>query len=1057
MKFILGNFGSGKTRHVLEESLELLNQKKDFWIIVPSRRHKDQLYLDLLKSQKGLLGNPILSLMEFQTFLLENIFPNPADRPQTISNFEKFLIISSIIQDQSSHFKAFHNIEQRPEMIKMIYRLIQSLRDKDTLQLASSEELKDKIEDLQLILDEYQKILQHKNLSDTFFEIDLICKNLSLLPKEFIPPHVFVDGFVDYTATQFKLLSHFANYALESQKKVSITLTDLEHPTSKETIICFEEQFPKAEKIILKSTHPSSHLANSFLEDKEVRENPIKLFEIQAFGTHKEVEYIINQIKKLCLLEDHRLEDIFLITDQQDKYAPLIASALRKADIPFIFGKDDKLSQNPLISFIKRCITLMLGELDHEGLDFFAHSNYINSTLRTTLGLSSELITIPIRGRIKAWEKGLERQNEINSYQEECEKLPEELNTAILELGKHLFALDPYKKYSITKHINNLIALLDFLGLQETLSATHPLIKHKKIIDYSIAKDYSALLKLKTILQELRKSLEMIGHKELNLSSFLFFFTIIADETRYRSEIPQKNVLRILNPRDARGTFVKSVFILGMNEGEFPTPPKFELFDNQDRYQLNKVSQKILGQDLWETDNEYFSYQKLSFATALTRAREQIYFSRTPSNEKGTYFNMSHFLKRIFNKKIPIVRLPHANSDLNSEAQWDNPAIFNKNLLAEEYYEYNHIPLIKRNQDNKHIEALKDYVLMIENTNNIFSENMLPEPKSLAYFGYIPEVSSLTKKYKGSSVYTSPTGLERFGRCRYRGLWEGVFKLKPHKLPTYKPEAADYGNLYHRVLELYIEETKNREEDDFYDSKLLEKILKEYIALSAQSPVFTLDYEYLHTILSLFLKNLEPSLREGQRALFVELESGKGELKNQDIPLNADKSLKAFSRIDRVNQYTSDNSYGVIDYKKGSPASYKSYQKTPFHLFQGFLYGELLKNNNKAPVSSISYAFLEKQEIFKEYPATQSKKNVFNSITEYQQFKQQEILRLLELLAEGNFCPFTLESDVGETVLDAFKERFGEKVEVESPTKCAYCPLHNLCLRQNKKLSSFRS
>ncbi|MGL4677540.1 MAG: PD-(D/E)XK nuclease family protein [Brevinema sp.] len=1033
MQFILGNFGVGKTSYIKQEVLSLLKNKKPFLIIVPSRQHKDQLLLELLQAQQGLIGTPIITLTEFQKRLLDALFPT--ENSQTLSNFEKFLIISSISTQNANRFSAFKNIQQRPELIKMIYRLIHSLRDKDIEYLDSTSELKDKIEDLQLILSEYHRILKEKNLVDSKLEIDQICQVFSQLDPNFFPDYIYIDGFVDLTAGQFKLIQHTALFLEQHNKKFCMTLTDSSHSISQQTILHFKKSFPHANYLVLPN---QVNIADVFLKDNSPIPSQLEFYEIQAFGKSREVEYIVNQIKKLCLNDNYSLKDILLITTHQDQYAPLLISALRKAKIPFAFGKDDKLSQNPLIIFLKRCLKLMTETINHESIEFFAQSNYVKKEFRNLWSNLPALVPFGVDGKTEIW---------TQVFQDIANNSPDITNNEIGEsiklLCSKLFALDPYAPYLISELIQHITNVIEFLGLQESLSDTSVLITHKEIIEQSIAKDYSALLKLKEIFQGLQKSLERIGQTHLNLINFIFSFNMILEETRYRSKIPQKNILHILNPNDTRGLFVKAVFILGLNESEFPSSPKLDLFDNFDRNRLNTLSKKILGMPLWSTEIDYFNEQKLNFAVALSRATQKLYFSRTPVNEKGVYFNSSYFLQRILKKDITHTKIPHTNNpDLI-----DNPSIFLKKHLVEEYFEPSLLNFLKKNGDPSISEAYQ-YIQMIQQANDDFENNILPDPQVRSYFGFIPSITHITKKYLSAEVVVSPTRLEKIGRCRYQGLWQDFWKLKPYQLPSYKPEAADYGNLYHKVLELYIPQYIE------FNPENLHHVLQQCVQDSQQANLFTLDYQYIYLTLSGFLQKIEPKLREQQSPKYVELYTGHEELSNPEVSLSSHKTLKVYSRIDRVDYNTINDSYSVIDYKKGSITSYKEYQKIPFNLFQGFLYSALLIKNKKTPIQDVSYIFLEKQEIFQEYPGIFNKKPLYQSIQEFQYIKHTEITQLLQLLGEGNFSPFTLDSDIGSELQTIFEEKFGEKFTRENPLKCAYCDLHKICLRKHKKVKT---
>jgi len=1057
MRLLLGDFGTGKSSYIIQETLKLIKKNKTIWIIVPSRQHKDQLYSRLLTQNHGLVGNPIITLTDLQKILLNIVFPDPISKPKTINNFEKFLIISNIIHNNSKKFISFNNIQQRPEIIKILYRLIHSLQEKNINDIKYTIELKDKIHDLKLIFNSYKKILKTQNISDHTYEINLICQDLNqdLFSKDtsIIPEYIFVDGFVDFTPTQFKLITFFIKN-LPSSKEVLFSLVDNPHTICQDTISEFKKNFPNIEIKKFASLPKSTQLANSYLKNTTNINNNLQLYEIQAFGKYKEVEEIINQIKKLCLYEDYKLSDILIINNQQDRYSPLISSLFNKVNIPYTFSKDLPLIQNPLIIFIQKCLHLMQSSLNHESLEFFTHSNYVKSDLRILFEKAPELLTIAINGKKQEWQQGFSLQEKINTNKEyiNSEEFTQFQNT-ILELCDKLFLEFPNKKQAISVYINHLLNLLEFLGLKDTLDQNYHSTYYKKIIIDSLSRDYSALSKFKEILQNLKKSLDNIHDNHLTFTKFLFFLNNIIDETRYRSSIPKINVLKILSSEDARGIFAKAVFILGMNEGEFPIIPKYELFDNQDRHNLNNLSKKVLGQALWQTDIEYFSKEKLSFIVALTRATHKIFFSRTPANEKGNYFGISYFLQGILEYNS-FTRIPETYQ-LITKAHWDNPNIFNIHEKLSHYYEYKYIsaPNLPKNNAVQIKQGIQ-YLSLIDKANTYFDNNQLPPEEALKYFGYIPELLSIINRYQNPEVKISPTGLEKLGRCRYQGLWQEFWKLKTYKLPEYKPEAADYGNLYHYVLELYIKETKDLNDQEFYNKDLLKDILNEYIKLSPQGKVFQFDYEYIFTMLSLFLKNIEIDFREDQEALYFELKSGNAIIPNKHIPLNSTKSLIVNSRIDRINRNKIQEGYSIIDYKK-TGSTYKEYQKTPFNLFQGFLYAALLKVNGKTPINNISYIFLEKQEIFNEYPNIKKNKVLYQSIEEFYQFKSIEILQLLTLLSKGNFSPFTLESDIGQEVKELFIDKFGENFSHEYQNKCSYCELKRLCLRKSKKLRSF--
>ncbi|MGL4389036.1 MAG: PD-(D/E)XK nuclease family protein, partial [Brevinema sp.] len=623
MQFLLGHFGSGKTTTILEKITELITQKKNFWVIVPSRQHKDEVYRILLQKNHAVIGNPIITLREFQEKILEYLFSNPSERPQTLSNFDQFLIISNIIRKNKKKFKAFKNISSRPKIIQMIYRIIYALRDRNIDDLNYTAHLEDRMHDLKLILNEFDTVLREKNLSDAKFAINIISSMSNSLLKDFFPEHIFIDGFIDFTPNQFKLITSILKQAEKHSVQFLVSFLHINHEICRNTLAQYESVFPLAEKIILENIHPSNNIVDQFLykTPSTTKTEKIKIHEIQAFGKHREVEEIANQIKKLSLYKEYDLNDILIITKSQDVYAPLFQTVFRKAQIPFQMSKDMILSENSLISFIKKLLSFAEENISHETLDFLAHSNYISQKIRSILMQAPDLLPFAIVGKQKEWEQGFDRLSNINIEITEQTLI---LKNTINSLCQHLYALDFSKEHPISSFINYISNLMEFLGIEDAF--IHPknsLVQ--SVIEESLAKDYASLAKLKTIFENMSQSLYQINQESLTIDTFLFYFQMIISETRYRSGIPKQNRIRIVSPEDARGLFIKTVFIIGMNEREFPSPKKFDLFDNQDRTALNHISHKIFGKSLWSTEHEYFSEEKLLFVVALSRASEHIF------------------------------------------------------------------------------------------------------------------------------------------------------------------------------------------------------------------------------------------------------------------------------------------------------------------------------------------------------------------------------------------------------------------------------------------------
>ncbi|SFB90362.1 ATP-dependent helicase/DNAse subunit B [Brevinema andersonii] len=1032
MKILLGDFGSGKSTAILKEAITCLKNKENIWIVVPSRHQKDALLLNIMQNLGVLVGSPILTFNDLKRKL--NLY-----LPHSISNFEKFVIISSIIQRQEKKFRFFKDINKRPEIIKMIYRLISSLREQNIQVLPIIKLLEDKIHDLNLILESYRhELLQHQ-IYDQKLEIDILTENIQANKIKNLPQHIYIDGFIDFTPLQFKLLTTFIKYLEQQGTQVTMTLLSTDHTLCTNILHQIIKQFPNAEIKYLSSTCQNI-LSSSFLK-KESIASPIKITEIQAFGRYKEVQEVANQIKKLCLFENYELNDILIITDQYNTYFPILTSIFNKFNLPFVFSKDELLSQNPLIIFIKKCLLLAQAPLTHETLDYFAQSNYIRSDLRYTFGQAAHLLPFPLQGNCEAWEEAIENHIHNDPENNDIEQLYR-LKDAIQQLSNHFFILADHKEHSVEEYIRYIISILNFFGLQNIL--TNPSDTKNSLLEETINRDSAALDKLKEIFTELQSILAKIRPSNLNWKSFMFYFTAIIDETRYRLFNFKQNILRIVSADDARGLFAKTVFVLGMNESLFPSLPRHELFDNQDKNHLNQISKKILGKNLWQTDTDLLSKEKLMFASILSRATEQIFFSHTPIDEKGNYYIISNFLSNLLKYQTEFKRIPETNNT-NSDPYWINPEIFLSKTNINQIFAHELIPLSSiKTEKNIKVEQIYQYIKNIAYANMQFDLDRSPPNNIKIFFGQLSKNSQSTMIYQGDIITISPTRLERLGRCRYQGLLQDIWKLKKRTLPQYTPKTADYGTLYHNILEQYL-----KIEPKTFDPLLLKTIIDEYISISHQEKFFRLDYNYIFYILSTFLQTQESQISQQQDICFLELQSGENPLIKDSVIIN-NKNFLIKSRIDRVNRDKISGNYHIIDYKKKGISSYKQYQKIPFSLFQGFIYGIILIENGFTPINSINYFFLEKNQKFEEIPS-----KIFPTISSLQEFKIKELIQLIDLVSEGNFSPFTLTEDLGPEIYTLFLNTFGDDFNREFQQKCRYCEVKDICLRKNKLFSDY--
>ncbi|MGL5721491.1 MAG: PD-(D/E)XK nuclease family protein [Brevinema sp.] len=1020
MKIILGEFQSGKSRFIVEQAISHIQKKESFLIITPSRLLKMEVLHRILAQTEAFVGDSVVTLQEFQHKLKDKL----ENSPQPISNFEQFLIITNLCSQLEPQLKAFKNISRRPNLIKSLYRIISALRDEQAEDIPSNEAFLERTEDIKVILSSYQQLLREQNLTDGAGLTQFLIQALPQV-EGFWPQHLYIDGFTDFTTVQTSFICALMNSAEKNGCQTTLTLTESVSFIAQRSIQQVKASLPQAEISQLTAYNP---LGESFLRG-ESAVNPPKIVEIQAFGVRKECAEVLNQVQKLCVSQQFDLSDIILVVPNHEVYAPVLRSVARKAKIPLWFTRDDLLSTNPFIVFLRQCLQFMTQPLTHQELSLFSKSSYIDLELRNVFASAPLLIPQSFQGSVQQWREILSQnstleENEfpLSAYQ----KLDEALE--LLQVSLHSFL--QYENKPMSTYLDALIRFLEDSGVLASI--------HHKEFPAETIRDTAALKKIKNILNELQRSLTLTNVDKIPLTLFIQHFENIISETRYRFDSPLRNTLKVLSHDEARGLNVKAVFLLGMSEGSFPPPPSQDLFDSVDRSTLNRVSQQVLGRKLWTTSGDHFDRSKFLFASALSLAKEYVFLCRTPVNEKAEYFAPSHFLVRLLAKNsfecIP--------DYYRKKPRDHNPEIYALYVDPETVFISG---FLQTKATGTHTGEVLSYRQRILEAQEAFEEGVLPKKEVLPYFGGLGAHSYAAKRYQNKEIYTSPTRLEMVGRCFYRGLWEYVWNIRPLELPSFLVEAVDAGTLYHNILESYVRQAGASP----LDASLLKQIIREQIELSAKKEIFQLDEKRIYGILRLFLQKLELTM-SGQKPYQLELNIKELEAGKQIIPLSEEKSLRLSAKIDRIDRFE-DGSYAIIDYKT-TGSSYKSYHKTAYSLFQGALYALIAQINGISPISEINYLFLEKNDGFSEYPITigREKRTIFNSINELTSYKKLEILSLIDQLAEGNFYPYTLENMLSSSYKKAAQSIFDEAFSLEYENKCSYCPYHQLCLRRDK-------
>ena len=357
---------------------------------------------------------------------------------------------------------------------------------------------------------------------------------------------------------------------------------------------------------------------------------------------------------------------------------------------------------------------------------------------------------------------------------------------------------------------------------------------------------------------------------------------------------------------------VKAIFIIGLNDGIFPSVNKDEGFINDtDRSFLKDNGIELAKGTLENLYDDNFNIYK-----AFTTAEEKLFLSYCQSDTDGKSLRPSTLILKI--KKI----FPNLKEE--------NDIIENKKYLINEKELYEQfISKIFLNYDNKKINneifLLYKYFLENEKYKKILKNN-LNYIKKLK----IPEKikkENIQKLY-GNKLKTSVSKLETFKSCPYEYFLQYSLKIKEKE--ELKIKSLDTGSFMHEVINSFFEEINDKkinikEIDDEQTEKIINEIIekklennKNYIFTATEK--YKLLVERLKRIILKALKYIILGLKSSDFSIIgteVEFDEKKGKYKPIKINLENGKTVEIVGKIDRIDIAKDENNkyIRIIDYK----------------------------------------------------------------------------------------------------------------------------------------------
>lgn len=618
-----------------------------------------------------------------------------------------------------------------------------------------------------------------------------------------------------------------------------------------------------------------------------------------ANNPYSEIENLAKQIIKLVKNQDYRFKDISVITKNIDTYSSLCKAIFKKYDIPVFIDSKKDLNQNILVKFVLSVLDIFVQNWSYEAVFSYIKTGLIDIDIDAVYYLENYCLKWGIKG--SKWYKG-----EWNFYDESEEEI-QKINYA------RKMIIEPLLKFkndlSGTKDVKEITKKLYEFLIQNNIpeKMEQKIEELNKIGQLDIAKEYESSFKI--LIQVFDEIVLVLGKSKVTFEKYAELFKIGLRNSDL-GKIPTSQDEVIIGDIDRSRTHkVKAVFIIGLNDGVFPTVNRNEgFFDDKDREQLKQEGIELAKGTIEKLYDDNFNIYK-----AFTTAENKLFLSYPSSDIEGKALRPSILINKI--KKI------YTNVKEQSDIVNNKEEI----LLVDTTFDELLVNLRKLKDEEKvsniWFDVYNYYISQKE-----WREKLLKAIELLDYNNTPEKINQENiEKLYGNTIKTSISRLEQYSSCPFSYYIKYGLKLSERDI--FKIQTIDTGNFMHEVIDDFFGEEEAKDIKQITDKqieKLVNKIIEQKLELK-QNYIFTSVPKYkvlinrLKRVITKSMKYIVDSIRYSDfEVLGHELEFGNGkDYEPIKVQLENGKNIEIIGKIDRIDIMKNENGdyIRIIDYK----------------------------------------------------------------------------------------------------------------------------------------------
>ena len=914
LQIVYGRAGSGKSRFCFEEIKRKIKDEEKIYLITPEQFSftAEKQLMETIDAESCLNAEVITFGRTANRILSET----GGNAKPLISESGKKMLVYDILSKGKENLTFLGKTKENTEIIinsltELKKHCISSIQLKNAIEQIQDIRLKLKLNDLLYCYNEF-----NERIKDTYIDENDI---LNLLAEKinqsnmFKDSLVFIDEFSGFTEQEYNVIKEIIRQA----KKVTITIEsdNLEKDNEDYLFYSNNKMAKKLMKIAEKIEEPiflskMYRFKNKELEAIEANlyAYTVKKYEEEVSHVHlfieqnaySEIENIATQIVTLVKEEGYNYKDISVISKDVKQDGALIKAIFRSYDIPNFIDEKKELSQNILIKFILSVIEILSKGWTTENVLTSIKTGFFPITDDEISDVENYALSWGIKGKKwyeNDWQYGLETTEEAKKMNEIRKKIVE----PIIRFKENL-----NKQKTIKDVSSQIYYFLEEIQAEKTLKNKIEWLIEKGEIE--IANEYASGTKI--LIDILDEMVNILGDEKISYDKQLELLKIGFSGNNLGA-IPATLDQVIIGDVDrSRSHKVKAVFVIGLNDGVFPSYGKDEGFLNDnDRHLLADINLELAKDSIQNLYEEQFSIYK-----AFTTAEEKLYLSYPVADKEGNGLRPSNLIEKI--KKI----LPRLQDE--SDLTEKKAKIINKKVT----FDYL-LPKIQEDDLDENWQAVLE----------IYKEDKMWESKLLAAMAGLTDTNLATqidekniKKLYGNVVKTSISKLEQYRRCPFSFHLKYGLKLKDNI--EFNIKSIDTGSFMHEVISTFFDKVEEKrinykELSDEEIKHIVQKIIREELNLSKNelflsTPKFKSLSLRLGKVVSKAIKYIVDQLKFSDfRLTGCEIEfSDKSVYEPIHLKLDTGENIEVTGKIDRIDIAKDEKGkyLRIIDYKSSA-------------------------------------------------------------------------------------------------------------------------------------------